>query len=1008
MGGVTLETLKVFIEAFAEGYYQEINKVQAETKKATAAVEKETGKIKEAFGKIGKAITAALSVAMIVKFAKSCIELGSALSEVQNVVDVTFGAMSGKINEFAQNAIEQFGLSETSAKKYTSTIGAMLKSMGFGTATAADMSMEMTGLAADMASFYNLDTDVAFQKIRSGISGETEPLKQLGINLSVANLQEYALSQGITKSYNAMTQQEQALLRYNYLLEVTKDAQGDFARTSDSWANQVRILTERFNALKAAIGQGLIAVLTPVIKALNQLLAKILAVTNAFSAMIAKLTGKKATKTTMQDVGDAGTGAAKSIDGAAGATDKLTKGMKKAGKAAKKAEEAYHGLISADEIHTLTKAMDDHDSAAAGAGGSGGGGGGGTAEAAVDAAEAADEELNPALERLLNRLKELWDLFKEGFKAGMGDVTLEPLKKAIEGIKKSLYDIFTDPGVLQAANNFADRTAYALGQVAGAAAAVAITVATNVVGGIDKYLAQNTDRIKQWLIDMFDISGDIAEITGNLAQAIANILSPLGGETGQQVTANLIGIFADAAMYVVELWLKTKRDIEDILATPIIVNQEGIKEALEGILEVLETVTGTIKELVDYAGENLNAMYDEHIRPLAESIRDGLSDLLGSILDFWNGNVKPLLDEWATKIDSMANSKIKPVIDSIIGLIASLADATKALWEGILKPFIDWVIADIAPTILPILDNIMTAVIEVFGYIAEAVGGLIDIIRGIIDFLVGVFTGDWEKAWSGIQEIAAGILHVLSGIVGTVMATIGGIISTVLNTISALVTTICTGIRSFIMTICNAIANVIKTFTSATKATISTGLNAIKTVWEQVWNSLKNTVITIFNSIWSAIKGVINSILGGIEAMCNGVIRGINTVTGALNNLSFDIPDWVPELGGKKFGFNIPSLGEVSLPRLAKGGIVSGATPLIAGEAGREAILPLENNTGWMDGFASRVAEILSVNMRMVMEDLDESERVVKTTVNLNGDTLVDQIDTVRKRRGYNTNPAMA
>ena len=173
-----------------------------------------------------------MSVKAIVGFGKSCIDLGSDLTEVQNVVDVTFGTMNKQVDKFAKGAIKQFGLSETAAKRYTSTMGSMLKSMGLTTEQAYDMSTTMTGLTGDMASFYNLDAETAFEKIRSGISGETEPLKQLGINMSVANLEAYALAQGITTSYNSMTQAEQAMLRYNYLLDATADAQGDFARTS--------------------------------------------------------------------------------------------------------------------------------------------------------------------------------------------------------------------------------------------------------------------------------------------------------------------------------------------------------------------------------------------------------------------------------------------------------------------------------------------------------------------------------------------------------------------------------------------------------------------------------------------------------------------------------------------------------------------------------------------------------------------------------------------------------
>ena len=206
------------------------------------------------------------------------------------------------------------------------------------------------------------------------------------------------------------------MLRYNYLMSVTADAQGDFARTSDGWANQVRVLTERFNALKATIGKGLIAVFTPVIRVLNALLSKILTVTDAFSNMIAKITGKntKTTTTAVEGIEGAADTATGSMENLGGATDK-------AGSSAKKAAKEYAGLASFDEIHSLTK---NDDSGSGGSGSGGGAAGGGLSENIVDAANETDETLNPALEKLIERLKELQQLFKDGFKAGLGDVDL--------------------------------------------------------------------------------------------------------------------------------------------------------------------------------------------------------------------------------------------------------------------------------------------------------------------------------------------------------------------------------------------------------------------------------------------------------------------------------------------------------------------------------------------------------------------------------------------------------
>lgn len=211
--------------------------------------------------KIATALGAAFAAKKIMEFGKYAVGVASDLSEVQNVVDTTFGQEGAqRINEWAMSAAEAFGESELQAKQFTSTIGAMFKSMGLGQKDIEEMSIGIAGLAGDMASFYNLDPTEAFEKLRAGISGETEPLKQLGINMSVVNLEAYAMSQGITTAYEEMSQAEQATLRYQYIMQATADAQGDFSKTSDSFANQTRILQLEMQTLAAEIGQDLMPV----------------------------------------------------------------------------------------------------------------------------------------------------------------------------------------------------------------------------------------------------------------------------------------------------------------------------------------------------------------------------------------------------------------------------------------------------------------------------------------------------------------------------------------------------------------------------------------------------------------------------------------------------------------------------------------------------------------------------------------------------------------------------
>lgn len=253
-----------------------IQEAREELARASAALdqlEDHTNKSTDAFSRLAKAIGLVMIARKALDTIKTGIDYASDLAEVQNVVDVTFGSATEAINSWSKECLAAYGMNEVSAKRYAGTIGAMLKSSGLAGDAIVDMSKDMVGLAGDMASFYNLDLETAFEKIRSGISGETEPLKQLGINMSVANLEAYALSRGITTAYNEMSQAEQVMLRYNYLMSTTADAQGDFARTQDSYANQTRLLSESWLEFTGIMAEQLLPVLTTIVSWLNNIVA---------------------------------------------------------------------------------------------------------------------------------------------------------------------------------------------------------------------------------------------------------------------------------------------------------------------------------------------------------------------------------------------------------------------------------------------------------------------------------------------------------------------------------------------------------------------------------------------------------------------------------------------------------------------------------------------------------------------------------------------------------------
>lgn len=304
------------------------------------------GSLTSAVKGFGIAAVAAFAVDKIVAFGKECLTLGSNLTEVQNVVDVTFGSMNKQVNEFAKGALTNYGLSETMAKQYMGTFGAMSKAFGFSTAQAYDMSAALTGLSGDVASFYNISQDEAYTKLKSVFTGETETLKDLGVVMTQNALDAYALANGYGKTTSKMTEQEKVALRLAFVQEKLALASGDYSRTSGQWANQVRTLTLQWQQFKATVGQGLINLFTPVIKVLNWVLAKLQVVAEAFKKFSEFVTGKSG-EDTSDGLGGIIGDLADLEDGTGDLGDKVEDTAKKVKKS----------IMGFDELHLL----DDND-----------------------------------------------------------------------------------------------------------------------------------------------------------------------------------------------------------------------------------------------------------------------------------------------------------------------------------------------------------------------------------------------------------------------------------------------------------------------------------------------------------------------------------------------------------------------------------------------------------------------------------------------------------------------
>lgn len=1018
-----------------------------DTRMDTTGVQNGVSAIKQSFNglgsavkKIGVLIGGAFAIGKLSQFGKECIELGSNLAEVQNVVDVTFTTMSDKVNEFAKNAMTSAGLSETMAKQYVGTFGAMSKSFGFSEAQAYDMSTALTQLTGDVASFYNISQDLAYIKLKSVFTGETETLKDLGVVMTQSALDQYALANGYGKTTSAMTEQEKVALRLAFVQKQLSAASGDFIRTSDSWANQVRVMQLQLQSLKATVGQGLINLFTPVLKVINILLGKLATLANAFKSFTELITGKKSSgQTGASGAGLAGTDAiadtADQYGEAADNAEKLAGATNDTADATKKATKAAKGYLSPlDEINNYsTDKSADSSSKVPGATG-------GLADQMKDAVQNVDygkvaegetvlDKMSKPLKKIIDRFKQLAKLIAKGFWDGLGDYEpiFDGIKKDLDSIWKSLKDIFTDPEVVKAANNFFDSYAYAIGQVAGSFARIGLTIAQNIIGGIEKFLKQNTQRIKNYLIDIFNIGAEISQIAGNLAVAFADVFSVFGGETAQQITADLIGIFAEIGMVLTETAAKLGRDILNMIAQPFIDNKDILKSAIEGSLGVIETVTSGVLTVVQNLSDAVSRLYDEHVKPFFDSIADGLSSILETLITGYNTYILPVLQGLAEQIKGLLEGPLGDAILKIEAFLGKLIDSLKLLWESVLVPLINWIIANLLPVVAKIIDVVGTTAIKVIKSLIKIIGDVADTLSGIIDFLVGVFTGDWELAWQGIKEIANGAWSLIKDIITGAWDVIKTVTKGALSIIKSIINVTWNAIKAVTSTVWNAIKKTLSGLWSALKTTAKTVFDAIKTkvtgVWDKIkdktsrtWESvttfvsnkveaIKTAITDKFNAARDAVKSAFEGIVDFIKRPINQAISIVNNAVGMINSAigriesAFSFGPWeVPTpFGTKRIGFHatFPRVG--TIPYLASGAVIPPRSEFLA-------VLGDQKKGNNLEAPESLLRQIV----REESGKGNNSGNTYNVTVNASGrkllDIIIDEAE-LRRRRNGGQNP---
>lgn len=587
------------------------------------------------------------------------------------------------------------------------------------------------------------NTKASMEKANKSIGKSGGVLKSFATRLKGITLSLLVFN-WITKGFNAM-------------ISAMKEGLQNLAQYSSDYNKSVSSLKSANTQLKNSFATAFAPIIQTVIPYLVKLIGYITTAMNTVAQFIAMLSGKS-TYTKAVSVQQ---------DYAASLTS--------TGNAAKKAAKELKGYLSPiDEINKFSKENEEADS------GSGSG---------LNPKDMFEEvpidsritKISNALKPILDYVKQLGSIFNGGFMDGLGDwqYRVDAIKIGFEQIKTAVMDIWTDPQVLNAADGWAKSLARMLGTFNGSVASIGLTIAANLIGGIGKYLEGNTDRIKQYLIDSFDIRTEIYDLLSELFASLAYVFEAFASENGIKVSANIIGIISDAIMGASEIVGKLMRDLLALITAPFTENKEEFRTALEEYLGTIGDVLGTLKKTIDDIFDNLNSVYDEKLKPMFDSIEDGLSDTVGKLLEYWRNDIQPVLDEMAKKFDDIYEKYLKPIIENFMNLIGDLADIIKVLFESILKPSFDWIVESIRRVLSPVIKGLGNVFMTVFDAIAGIIDGLMLALRGLTNFLAGVFTLDMKRALTGIKDFFRGIVNGIISLLEGAINFVGSALNTI-------------------------------------------------------------------------------------------------------------------------------------------------------------------------------------------------------------------------------------
>lgn len=1016
--GVTLDELKVMIDAEIAPFKNKMKEVENKVKDASNKVQSSTDKIKAQSGSMLGVFGKLAKFAGFAYLGKKLLDVGMYSTQMALEVTASINQIKRQMGESSQTFLKwvndnanamNMGVGEATkyGAVYSNLFSGFIKDSNKLSAYTAKM-LQTSAVVAEGSG--RSITDV-MERIRSGLLGNTESIEDLGINVNVAMIQSTEAFKRFAngQSWDQLDYQTQQQIR---LMAILEQATAKYGTTlSQSVNGSISLFKSLLKDSALNIGNAFLPIINAIMPVLNSFAMVLKNVTAKLAEFIALMFNKKATvkdgvagavgdmSGALQDAAGGAGDLADAMGDADDASGGLADNLGDSAKNAKKAVKELLGLAGFDEITLLNKKDDSDDGGSGGSGGGGKGKGkkgkGGSGPFKDILPEIAltdmDNQFKSIFDGLGDKLKGLTSLFSKGFSAAFRAEGLERIKIGLGQIKTTLEEIATDPRVINAFNGMTEKIAYALGQIAGSIGTIGVGIGVFLAESIANGLGRQKERIIRSLVAQFENTGNMFASAGNIAQAFADGFYDVITSTGAiRIGSSIVSAVLAIQASITEIGFKLGGDLLKGIEGIVTDNMPGVAEAFSNALSAIAPIFESAEKAINDLSDSISRVYDNYIRPSIESSTKAISGIISLFVKGWNNYIQPVIEKLGQGFSDTIGKHISPMIQKILEMVASFQEMSQVI-TAYVAPVIGFIAEELTRVLAPTLEYIGEVFRILFNTVADIFGGIADFVKGVYDIITGILTSDMSKIFDGFTETGDAIMNILSTLLTALLDLTVAVLKVIWDTIVAIFQAIWDGIVAIFAPIgewfaarwiditvalanvavwignmfqkawdaltsifssigtwfgerwndvTTALANVATWFGNIFRSAFDAVKNAFSSidsffsgVWDTVQSIFVNAGQMVGDAVGGAFRSAVNAVLGTIENVVNGFISMINGVLDTVRGL--------PGLGW------VGSVGYVSLPRLARGGIVDSPTVAMIGEAGKEVVMPLEN-TGFL------------------------------------------------------------